>query len=494
MLARDFAGALAFFEAEIAADPANAQALVHRGVACYELERLDQAEDSFRRAIAFAPEIAPAWNNLAAILLERGDPDAAAGYYDEATARDPDYTEASSNRLMCEQFRAGVTPERLLDLSRNWDARHAKTPPEPLPPNPRGEKLRVGFVAPDFCRAPVGYFIVGLLENLPRDVAAVLYSDTPVPDDLTARIRRAAGTWREMRGMSHADFAAAVRADGIEVLIDLAGHTKGNRLPAFARRAARVQASWAGYAGTTGLASMDYLIADRFEVPEGAEPLYSEQVVRLPNDYVCYTPAEYAPSVGPLPAARNGYVTFGGFHNVGKAGALSLALWTRTLAAVPGSRLVLKYRKLDDARVTARIRAAFAAAGIAAERVTIEGTSTHAAMLQRYNDIDIALDALPYSGGLTTCEALWMGAPVVTLPGRSFAGRHSLTHLMTIGLAGLVAADAADYVRIAAGLAADRARLAALRATLRPRMASSPLCDSPGFARDFAARLRAMTL
>jgi protein O-GlcNAc transferase len=246
LLLRDFAGALPFLEAELALDPGNAQALLHRGVACYELERLEQAEDSFRRAIAFMPGNAAAWNNLAAILLERGDPDAAAGYYDEAAQRDPDYAEASSNRLMCEQFRAGVTPERLLALSRAWDARHAKAPPEPLPARPRGERLRVGFVAPDFCRGPVGYFIVGLVEAMPRDIAMVLYSDTPQPDDLTQRIKRAASAWRELRGLDHATFAGLARADAIDVLIDLAGLTTGNRRPAVARRAAAVQGTWAG--------------------------------------------------------------------------------------------------------------------------------------------------------------------------------------------------------------------------------------------------------
>jgi protein O-GlcNAc transferase len=490
LLARDFAAAAEFLDAELALDPAHVQALIHRGVACYELERLDDAEASFRRAIALKPDEATAWNNLAAILLERGDPDAAAAHYDEAAARDPAYAEASSNRLMCEQFRADVTPERLLALSTAWDARHAPATPVPLPPRPRGEKIRVGFVSPDFCRAPVGYFLIGLLEHLPRDIATVLYSDTILGDDLTQRLMRAAGAWRDVRGVAHAAFAQRVRADAVDVLIDLAGHTKGNRLPAFALRAAPVQASWAGYAGTTGLARMDYLVADRFEVPDGAQSLYCERVLRLPDGYVCYTPPDYAPSVGPLPAARNGFVTFAAFHNAGKIGALSLALWSKVLAAVPGSRLVLKYRKLDDPRVAARIAAAVAAAGVAPERVAIEGTSPHIAMLARYNDVDIALDAAPYSGGLTSCEALWMGVPVVTLPGRTFAGRHTLTHLMNVGLPRLVAADAADYVRIAAGLAGDLAALAGLRATLRPLMASSPLCDGARFAQDFAMLLR----
>ncbi len=235
---------------------------------------------------------------------------------------------------------------------------------------------------------------------------------------------------------------------------------------------------------------MDYLLADRFHIPAGDEVHYRGRVLRMPNGYICYTPPPYAPAVGKLPAASNGQVTFGAFHNAGKVGRAAIALWARVMAAVPGSRIILKYRKLDDPTVRTRSLREFAACGIAADRIVIEGTSPHIAMLQRYNDVDIALDSLPYSGGLTTCEALWMGVPVVTLPGPSFAGRHSLSHLANAGLGEMVAGDADHYVAIAAGLAANPAHLAELRRTLRPRMAASPLCDAAGFARDFLAVLQ----
>jgi predicted O-linked N-acetylglucosamine transferase (SPINDLY family) len=237
---------------------------------------------------------------------------------------------------------------------------------------------------------------------------------------------------------------------------------------------------------------MDYLVADRYQVPDGDERFYSESVLRLPNDYVCYAPPEYAPQVAPLPAARNGHMTFAAFHNAGKIGVQSIRLWSRVLGAVPASRIVLKYAKLDDPRNKARILAGFAASGIDPSRVTIEGTSPHLAMLARYSDADVALDSLPYSGGLTTLEALWMGVPVVTLPGVTFAGRHSFTHVVNAGLPELVATDEDDYVAIAAGLAADLARLAMMRARLRLVMASSPVCDTRRFARDFCDALSAI--
>ncbi|MGH7087428.1 MAG: tetratricopeptide repeat protein, partial [Stellaceae bacterium] len=497
LAARDPLGAEAAFRTELERDPNHMAALCDRGVALFELERLAEAEACFRRAAEVRPDFAPARNNLAAILVECGDPDTAAVLYEAAVARDPDYAEAYSNRLMCEQYRVSVTPKRLLALSRGWDQRYA---PRPAPSRPatrppcQHEPLRVGFLSTDFCRAPVGYFLAGFVSALDKSmVEALLYSDTPTSDDLSRDLARAATSWHETRGLADAALLAAIREDRLDVLIDLGGHTRGNRLPLFARRAAPVQVSWAGYPGTTGLSAMDYLIADWYEVPEGDERFYSETVLRLPNDYICYGPPSYAPAVGGLPAACQGFVTFSAFHNAAKCGPQSIALWARAMREVPGSRIILKYKKLDAPANESRIKNAFAAVGIAPERITIEGTTPHLAMLRRYGDADIALDSLPYSGGLTTCEALWMGVPVVTLPGRTFAGRHSLSHVMNVGLSQLAARDDDDYVRIVAELARDLERLADLRRDLRPMMAASPLCDGARFARDFTALLRQVT-
>jgi predicted O-linked N-acetylglucosamine transferase (SPINDLY family) len=287
--------------------------------------------------------------------------------------------------------------------------------------------------------------------------------------------------------LDDAALAARVRAEDIDILVDLAGHTAGNRLLAFARKPAPVQLTWAGYVGTTGLAAIDWLIADRFHVPPELEPDHVERVLRLPDGYVSYSPPAYAPPVAPLPDE----IVFAAFHNPAKIGARAIALWARVLAAVPGSRLLLKYKTMDSAANRARLAAGFAAHGIAAERLVVEGASPHDRLLARYRDCAIGLDSLPYSGGLTTLEALWMGVPVVTLPGRIFASRHSLSHLCNAGLADLAAGDEAGYVAIARDLALDRARLAALRGTLRARLAASPLLDHARFARGFEAALRA---
>lgn len=482
------------YRAELELDPGNVDALNNLGVCCYELDRLDEAEACFRRAVELRPGGASSWNNLASILLERGNPDEAGPLFAKALACDPAYATAHSNLLMCEQYRVGVTPERLKTLSVQWGERFGGGAAPRPDPRPRGARpLRIAFVSPDLGRTPVGYFLAALLEALDRSAAETcLYSNAALSDDLSERLRRAASLWRDIRGVDDRQLAELARADRIDVAMDLAGHTKGNRLLAFARRVAPVQLLWAGYPGTTGVPAMDYLLADRHQVPEGDERHYSETVLRLPNDYVCYAPPSYAPPVAPLPAERNGSVTFAAFHNAGKIGAQSLRLWSGVLAAVPTARIVLKYKKLDDARNSERVRRAFAEAGIDPARITIEGTSPHLAMLARYSDVDLALDSLPYSGGLTTLEALWMGVPVVTLPGRTFAGRHSLTHVVNAGFPELVARDEQDYVRIAAGLASDLPCLVALRRALRPAMAASPVCDTQRFARDFCATLSAI--
>ncbi len=307
---------------------------------------------------------------------------------------------------------------------------------------------------------------------------------------MTARLRAAASRWRPILGLSDEAVADLVRQDGIDVLVDLSGHSARHRLGVFARRAAPLQASWAGYMATTGVAAMDLIVADAHEVPAGAEAHYSEGVLRLPHAWICWDPPAEAPDPGPPPADHAGRVTFGSLNTPAKLNGTVIRLWARLLGAVPDSRLLLRYKGLDEAGVAARLAGDFAAAGIAPDRLTIEGGALPAAFLATYRRIDIALDPFPFSGSITTCEALWMGVPVVTLPGETFASRHSLSILWTAGLGDLAAADADDYVRRAALLAADAGRRRDLRRELRERLAASPLCDGRRFAGDFLAALR----
>jgi len=234
---------------------------------------------------------------------------------------------------------------------------------------------------------------------------------------------------------------------------------------------------------------MDYLIADGRHVPEGADPYYTEKVIRLPDGYISYHP-DRAPDVGPLPFEKNGFISFGGFHNPGKLNNPVMETWAKILKAVPDSRLILKYKDIDSPANHRRIFDQFSAHGIEKARLTLEGPSPHFKLLERYNTVDIALDTFPYSGGLTTCEAIWMGVPVITTPGETFASRHSLSHLMNVGLPELIAGDVPGYVAKAVELAGDIPRLTGLRASLREKIATSNLCNGEKFAADFSQAMR----
>lgn len=263
-----------------------------------------------------------------------------------------------------------------------------------------------------------------------------------------------------------------------------------NRLLVFARKPAPLQVTWAGYVGTTGLSAIDYLVSDRYSTAADEEPYCREKVIRMPDGYVCYDPPDYAPKVGPLPSKRKDGITFCSFNNPAKINEDVVSVWARILGRVAGARLLIKYKGIDSIAYADRLAAMFKAKGVERSRLMLEGLSPHAELLARYNDVDIALDPFPYSGGLTTYEALWMGVPVITVPGETFASRHSQIHLTAAGLPELVARDYDDYVTVAVGLANDAARLGGLRAELRGKVSSSPACNGGKFAEGFAALMR----
>jgi predicted O-linked N-acetylglucosamine transferase (SPINDLY family) len=514
----------------IAAEPAHARAHTNLAAALLGLSRLDEAEVAARRALELKPDNPSAHNNLGLILHEAGRPCDAERCYREVLRRVPDHREVLSNlgdalvvqgrapealelferalalkpdfvaahtsRLMSLQYLPGVSPSSLAEAHLRWDRQHAAPLRSAWRPfdNDRDpdRPLRLGFVSFDFRRHPVGCFIVRALEGLRSfDCETYCYNTNSAHDDLTERIAAASDTWRPARGLSDQELADQIRADRVDLLFDLSGHTSKHRLLVFARKPAPIQLTWMGYVGTTGLSAMDYLVADRYQVLEGTEAHYRERVIRLPDGYVCYDPPFYAPEVGPLPAFASGHVTFGCFNNTAKIGPDVVAALAEILLRVPGSRLLLKYKGLDDPGLCARYVDLFAGRGIDPGRIELEGESSNAAMLAAYGRVDVALDPFPYSGGLTTCEALWMGVPVVTCPGDTFAGRHALSHLMNVGLTETITRDLGDYVERAVALAQDLPHLAALRAGIRPRMASSPLCDGDRFARNLLEAMRA---
>jgi len=342
--------------------------------------------------------------------------------------------------------------------------------------------LKVGYVSADFCQHTVGLFVKDAIARHHTDrVTAYTYSAGRVNDWVTDTIR-SASQFRDVSAMDDATLAEQIRQDGIDVLVDLSGHTSGSRLTAFAHRPAPVQLSWLGYFATTGLPVIDAVLLDDWHAPAGMEEQFVEPIVRLPQGRFCYVPVPFAPAeVAPPAFEKNGYVTFGCFNNTAKLNAKVIAVWAQILAAVPRSRLVLKWRTFQDEALCASVHQAFASHGIAPERVELRGASFHADLLKQYADIDIALDPFPFTGGLTSCEALWMGVPVVTWPQEQVVSRQTYAFLSAIGLPELAASDAGNYVRIVTALAIDTDRLKALRMGVRERMKASPLCDVDGF-------------
>jgi predicted O-linked N-acetylglucosamine transferase (SPINDLY family) len=308
---------------------------------------------------------------------------------------------------------------------------------------------------------------------------------------LTARFRSAADQWRTIVGQTDHDVAEQIKIDQIDVLIDLAGHT-GPRLLVFARKPAPIQVTWLGYVGTTGMSAMDFLLADRFHVPAGEEPHYAETVLRMPHGYACYTPLDDAPDVAPLPSLGGSPFTFGCFNNPAKYSPRLLDAWAEILWRAGTARLLLKHTGLDQVQLQQRIHDHFARRGVDPSRILFEGRSPLREFLAAYSRVDLALDTQPYSGGLTTCEALWMGVPVVTYPGATFAGRHSTSHLVNAGYEQFIARNLAEFIDLAVSWASRLDDLAALRSTMRQQVRASHLCDAAAFANDFLATMRSL--
>ncbi|HOI16800.1 MAG TPA: tetratricopeptide repeat protein, partial [Geobacteraceae bacterium] len=467
------------------------------GIALRDLSRTGEAIEQYRRAVELRPGYSEAWGNLASALASEGRQQEALSCYRRAMACGNGTADTHSGYLMFLNSVPGVTQAEIFAESREWERKYALAVKEQFDFSERstdpGRKLKIGFVSPDFCRHPVTCFFEPLVRSLDRSrFELFLYADVLHNDEVTQRMQGMADVWYETTGLLDEQVAERIGLDEIDILVDLAGHTAGGRLLLFARKSAPVQATWLGYFNTTGLGAIDYLISDFTTIMPGDEKWFAETVLRLPDSRFCYQPPSFAPEVGPAPAFRNGRVTFGSFNAIRKVGEEVVALWSRVLQAVPGSRLVLKSAAFSSEETVSFYRKLFSRYGIDAERLELRKASHHHAMLEEYGDIDIALDPLPYSGGLTSCEALWMGVPVVTMTGCLPISRQTHGFLRVMDMEELVASTPDQYVAIAASLASDSERLAGMRYGLRSRMAASPLCDGERFARAMENLLRQM--
>jgi len=488
------------FRRALALDPCFAEAHLDLGHALYEQGHLDQAVKSFHRALAINPAVAQAHYRLGNAFWNQGQIAAAMECYRRAIALKPDYAAALSNLAFTMNYDAEASRSDIYAAHR---ARAAVFPPlevfgRTYPNDRRPERrLRIGYVSGDFCEHSVSYFFEPLVASHNHsEVEVFAYSslNQAEEDETTARLRSLADRWISICRCDDQHAAEQIHADRIDILVDLGGYTTRSRLAIFALKPAPVQVAWLGYLNTTGLRAMDYRITDEIADPAGeTDQFNSETLVRLRPPFLCYRPFDHAPPVSALPAHRAGHVTFGSFNDLPKLTPGVIKLWARLLHAVRGSRLIIKTEQMRDAPTAGQLRSRFADEGIAPERIDLlawRARTVH--HLARYGLVDVALDPFPFNGVTTTCEALWMGVPVVTLLGDRPYARVGASLLASVGLQEFVAEDPESYVETAASLADDLSRLTELRLGLRDRMRASPLCDGAGFARTIEQAYRRM--
>ncbi|HYD70467.1 tetratricopeptide repeat protein [Azospirillum sp.] len=492
-----YGAAIDAYTQALAAAPDLPEIWSNLGHALKDVGRIGEATAAFQTAIALRPDHAQAWSNLGSALKDQARHAEAVQAFSRATTLDPGFATARSNLIFLLNYLPEASEAAIGAAHAAWGRRHAAAPSAPpVFANPRRpeRRLKVGYVSPDFRTHSVAYFFEPLAIHHDRAAVEVYgYAEVATPSPTTLRLKERADHWRFTVGLSHAAMAELIRADGIDILVDLAGHTGGNRLGVFALKPAPVQVTWLGYPNTTGLAAMDWRITDSLADPDGAEAFHTERLARLPGGFLCYSPQPDAPEVAPAPCLTHGHVTFGSFNNLAKLTEPTVAAWAAILHRVPGARLLLKSKQLADPDTGRRFLARFARHAIPPERITLAvWTLQPAHHLMLYAGMDIALDTFPYNGTTTTCEALWMGVPVVSLRGDRHAARVGADLLTRVGLSELTASDVADYVARAAALAGDPERLAAARADLRERMRASPLCDGRRFAAEMEAAYRRM--
>ncbi len=468
------------------------------GRALERLGRIEEAVVSYTRAVQINPRHADPRLALASLCGRRADPAGAIKHYRGVLDLRPDDKTVHSDLLLMMNYLPDADPASLFDAHRAWGA--SLPPPrtggidESVDAGPE-RRLRIGYVSADFREHSVKYFIRPLLEfHDPSVVEVVCYSDVLQPDGATRELAALAVEWRDTSGLSKDDFCRLVRQDSVDILVDLAGHTGRNRLEAFSRGLTPVQVSYLGYPNTTGLRAMHYRLTDSLADPDGQEAFHTERLARLPGCFLCYRPPHESPSTTSLPARRSGHVTFGSFSNLLKINREVINLWAMLLNNVSGSHLFLKtVSSTNDPAVRRHIFRLFKGAGVSPDRIDLQGPTLNLTdHLSLYGRVDVALDPFPYNGATTTCEALWMGVPVITLAGNAHRGRVGASLLNAVGLGRFVAETPEQYLMLAAGLAADLDHLAELRTTLRRQVSESPLCDAPAFARKVEAAYRDM--
>lgn len=485
-------GALECYQKALSIDSSRASNWFNIGNAQSRLHQFQRAEESLLQCLELQPNHADANSELAATLLAQGRTSEAIEKYRTACSQESKPT-VYSNYLYALHMLEPPDPAAELEALKVYEQRFsirrcAERPPRELADTHR---IRVGWVSPDFRQHSVSFFLEPIFEHYDRSrFEFFCYYVGWQRDQVTQRLQNQVDHWADVAAASDSEIANQIHDDQIDCLIDLAGHTGHNRLPVFTARPAPVQMTFLGYSGSTGLSSFDYLITDARANPPASQAFCSEKLLYLPDSYFCYRPPVESPAVAPLPMDHHPWVTFGCFNNYAKVSSMIRESWAQILLRVPQSRLLLKNTSLVDRPTVNELHRFFESRGIAKERVLAElPQATTAEHLAIYNQIDIALDTYPYNGATTTCEALWMGAPVISLSGPTHVSRMGLSILSAIGWSNFSAASVEEYVDLACKLASSPDQLRHLRKEIRHRMQSSPLMDEIGYTRALEAQL-----
>jgi len=493
--------AIAAYRRALQINPKNIEAQCNVGGMLEHNGEYSQAIAAYRKAIGINPSHPEAHNNLGLILRQLGQFDEAMESFKRAIQAQPSGLSFMQNLISTMNYMPHMECGEIFNMHQKF-GQQLELASKPFAARPieisetdTMRRLRIGYVSPDFKQHAVAHFIEPVLANHQKDGFKIFcYSNNPIVDATTRHLQSLVPHWRDITGMTDDDAAKKIRDDGIDILVDLAGYTNLNRLMIFTLKPAPVQATWIGYPNTTGLSRMDYRITDALSDPIGqTDSLHTETLARLPDCFSCFAPPKESPEVGALPARNSDEIMFGSFNNLTKINDHVIATWARIFTRMPKSRLTLKYKSLKTGSIQDMVYAEFAKHGVTRDRlVFLSQTDSKMEHMSQYNCIDIGLDPFPYNGTTTTCDALWMGVPVITLAGRSHVGRVGVSQLTNIGLPELIGHNEDDYVDIAVALANDLPRLAALRSGLRERLRASPLMDAPRLTRNLEAVYREM--
>jgi len=476
------------YEEALHLKPDYAAAHLNLGFVLRTCGKLDAAIDRYSKALRLKPDFAEAFNNLGNALKDQGRLVEARECFKKALQLKPEFAHVHSNLLLSLNYSHTIDPGQLFSHHKQWHAQHAAPLATTILPHLNSRlqdrRLKIGYVSPDFRMHSVAYFIESVLTLHARTAFEIFcYSDLVRSDSATHRLKNLEAHWRDIFGMSDEQAATLIRDDQIDILMDLAGHTSGNRMLLFARKPAPIQITYIGYPSSTGLSTIDYRITDSWADPPGqTEQFYTEELVRLPQSFLCYKPPEYASEIRKQSVLEADDITFGSFNHRAKITPIVVKLWSEILTSLPNTKLVLKYRSLSDNGTQNLLLEMFLKNGVFPERIKFVGhIPSPIGHLELYNSIDIGLDTFPYNGTTTTCEAMWMGTPVIVLSGQNHISRVGVSLLSNIGLTELIAESTEDYLEKAIKLAGDLKRLHKLQAGLRDMMSRSSLTDDHQF-------------